>query len=150
GVALERVLAPGESHGYRIVCPSGSYVFAVVEQKGVDVMVSVSAPDGAPLLDVDTPTEPSGREGAETVPFVADRAGTYRLVVRALQPKAEGAYVVRVQETRPATASDRRRFEARRLWAEGDHARAHPVAGSLSKAHETYERSAELLEQIGD
>ena len=67
---------------------------------------------------MNTPTEPTSRDGAETVPFLAEQSGTYRLVVRAANTGGTGAYGVRLEACRPAAAPDRARVEAVRLWAE--------------------------------
>src|SRR5689334_9622341 len=55
GRPVERELAGGESHVYQIQLAAGQYLGAVVEQRGIDVAVTVSAPDGKPLMEVDSP-----------------------------------------------------------------------------------------------
>src|SRR5262245_36305865 len=42
----EREIKGGESHAYEIVLEAGRYLNAVVDQRGIDVKVSVIGPDG--------------------------------------------------------------------------------------------------------
>ncbi|HEX8244434.1 MAG TPA: erythromycin esterase family protein [Longimicrobium sp.] len=75
----------------------------VVRQMGVDVVVEVRGPDGALLDAVDSPT---GRTGDEPVELVAERGGTYRLVVRPYdQGEPEGRYRLTVMEWRNRRAT---------------------------------------------
>jgi len=91
---VERTLAGGASHAYRVHLVAGQYVHAVVQQRGVDVVVEVYSPSGAKLLEVDSP---NGIEGPEPVDFEAQSAGEFGLVIRALEPNAaSGRYEVLV------------------------------------------------------
>src|SRR5262249_53427429 len=62
GKPIERELKGGEAHTYEIALATGQYLDVVVEQKGIDVVVRVIAPDGKPLKEVDSP---NGTEGPE-------------------------------------------------------------------------------------
>jgi CHAT domain-containing protein/tetratricopeptide (TPR) repeat protein len=147
---VERRLGPGESHGYRIACRAGSYVHVVVEQHGVDVLAVVYGPTGAELLQVDTPTGPTGREGNETVSFVARRAGLHRLVLQNPDRRFQGTYVLRLMEQRAATARDRLYAEAWQLWAQGDRTRRQPGPEAQRQALDAYERSGRALQELAE
>jgi CHAT domain-containing protein/tetratricopeptide (TPR) repeat protein len=116
----------------------------------VDVVAIVSDPDGSEIVQVDLQTEPTPREGSESVPFVADRAGTYRLVVRDADDKTSGTYAVRLDRPRPATAEDRARADAVRLWSATKRSDARRSTESVRKALDAYERSSQLFVAIGD
>ena len=88
----------------------------VVEQRGIDVVVTLFGPDGKQIVEVDSP---NGAEGPEPVFAVADAAGNYRLVVRSLEKDAKpGRYEVKVVDVRVATEQDRHRLAAQKIAAE--------------------------------
>src|SRR5262245_1737998 len=60
GAPIEREMAGGQSHRYLINLTGGSYVHLVVEQRGIDVVVTLSEADGAKLLTMDTPNGTMG------------------------------------------------------------------------------------------
>jgi CHAT domain-containing protein len=146
GSALERPPAPGNTHGYRLDCPAASHVRATVEQRGVDLVVTIVGPEGSEIIEADE----TGSDGTESVAFVAEGAGVHRLLVHSLSPDAPGGYALRLDELRPSTARDRTLFEGRRARAEGDRARRRGGAEALRKALQDYERSARLLEGLGE
>jgi hypothetical protein len=55
GKPIERELAGGQSHSYQIRLTEGQYLRVVVEQRGVDVVVTLLSPDGKKLIEVDSP-----------------------------------------------------------------------------------------------
>src|SRR5436309_15945341 len=59
---IERELAGGESHFYSIKLDRGQLVHVRVEQRGIDVVLSLFATDGKKLIEVDSP---SGAQGPE-------------------------------------------------------------------------------------
>lgn len=100
GAPLEREMSGGEVHAYRLTLRSGQFLRAIVEQRGVDVVVNVIGPDGEELAEVDGPT---GVQGQETVEVSATATGTYRLEIRPwVNPQDEevptGRYEIRVDE----------------------------------------------------
>ncbi len=46
GKPIERNLAGNEAHSYKIVLAANQYLHVVVEQRGIDVVVALFAPDG--------------------------------------------------------------------------------------------------------
>ena len=55
GKPIERELAGGESHSYQLNVSDGQYARVIVEQKGIDVVVSLFGPDGKLITAVDNP-----------------------------------------------------------------------------------------------
>ena len=68
---VERALSGGEAHSYRITLGTGQYLRVVVEQKGIDVAVTLFAPNGQKLAEVDSP---NGTQGPEPVAWIAQAA----------------------------------------------------------------------------
>ncbi len=53
GKPIERELAGGESHYYQIALGAGEYLHAVVDQRGIDVVVALRGRDGVQMADAD-------------------------------------------------------------------------------------------------
>jgi enterochelin esterase-like enzyme len=78
GQSVDVAITAGAAHDYTIALDAGDYVAGAVDQRGIVVLASVFAPDGQRLKNFGGP-----REGKRTVAFIAERAGTYRLELRA-------------------------------------------------------------------
>ncbi|MEK6408165.1 MAG: tetratricopeptide repeat protein [Acidobacteriota bacterium] len=115
---IEREIAGGESHSYEIALVAGQYLNAIVDHRGIDVLVTVIAPDGKQIFEFNSE---SRKQGQETVTLVAEATGDYRLSVQAVDKKAAaGRYEIRVAELRAATEQDRALQQARKLFDESD------------------------------
>jgi CHAT domain-containing protein/Tfp pilus assembly protein PilF len=148
GTPQERELKGGERHVYRLVLAADQYLRLVVEQHGIDVVVRLFGPDGRQLVEMDSPT---GTQGAETVSFIADVGGTYRVEIAPLEREAApGRYIVRMEELRPAAERDRTRLAAERAFAEAELLRAQQRADSLRQAVVKYEEAARLYHMLGE
>jgi tetratricopeptide (TPR) repeat protein len=111
GVLVERAMKADEEHVHRIRLRTGEYMKAVVEQKGIDVAVSLIEPNGDESFWF---SSPNGTHGFEPVDMVAKVTGEYGLKVWALDgDELSGTYVVRVEAVRAATSRDRVLAEAR-------------------------------------
>src|SRR5262249_46100465 len=118
GVPIERELAGGETHAYQVTLSVGQYLHAVVDQRGIDVVVKVFGPDGKQIIEVDGP---NGSQGPEPVFLVTEVAGSYRLEVASLEKGAQpGRYEIRIEELRAATPQDLSRIAAQKAYAEGE------------------------------
>src|SRR5262245_30851500 len=116
GQSIERKLASGQSHLYKITLAAGQYLNAVVEQSGIDVVVTLFDPDGKRLIEIDSPR---GAQGLEPVLWIVETGGDYRLTVRPLEKDAAaGRYEIKIIELRPATEQDRALVEARKSFNE--------------------------------
>ena len=107
GTSLERPLAGGDTHCYDLDAGVGDFVELVVEQLGIDVVLTVSSSTDEPLAEVDGPT---GRQGDERLRAVvgASTVTPLRVGVRSLSPTADaGRYRLRLETVRPASEDDR-------------------------------------------
>ena len=125
-VALERgrpvtaTLRGGEQHEYALRLRAGMYAHVIVEQQGIDVVVTALAPDGKAIAEIDSP---NGARGPEPLGFAARASGVHRVVVRSFDAAAgEGAYAIRIDELlspaawRARLAAERRREAAVTAW----------------------------------
>jgi erythromycin esterase len=95
---VERTLVAKETHAYTIALEAGQFLDAVVNQRGVDVVVRVFAPDATLIAEIDSP---NGTEGDEPVAFEAKAAGQYRIEVSPLEQAGNGSggkYEIRINE----------------------------------------------------
>jgi CHAT domain-containing protein/Tfp pilus assembly protein PilF len=148
GKPLERELAGGQAHAYRLTLTSGQYLHLIVEQLGIDIVVAVFGPDGGKLAEVDSP---NGQHGPEPVSLVAEVPGSYRLEVRSLEKEAAaGRYEAKIAELRVATAQDRTHIAAERAFTEGIQLQAKNTEESLRRAIGMYEAALVHWRAVGD
>src|SRR5262245_31212453 len=77
--AVEQEIRGGEADLYRLRLSAGEYARAVVEQRGIDLVLALYTPEEEKVVEVDGP---GGAVGPEPVSIVAERSGDYRLEVR--------------------------------------------------------------------
>jgi tetratricopeptide (TPR) repeat protein len=148
GATFERELAGGEIHAYTITLNAGQYLHVVVEQRGIDVVVTVFGPDGQQLTEVDSP---NGTQGPEPVSVVAEASGTYRLQVRGAEESTRpGRYEVKMEEPREATPQDKNWMAAVKATTEGKKLQEQRTAESLRKAIEKWDQAAILWQAAGE
>jgi CHAT domain-containing protein/Tfp pilus assembly protein PilF len=145
---VERALSGGEAHSYRITLKTEQYLRVVVEQKGIDVAVTLFAPNGQKLAEVDSP---NGTQGPEPVGWIAQAAGEYQLNVKSAEAKAApGRYEIKVEELRDATQRDRDRTAAERALVEAEQFRVQRTAEALQKALDKFDEALTLWKAIDD
>ncbi len=145
GHPVTRKLSGGGAHSYLVALKAGQYVRLTAEQKGIDVVLRLLAPDGHEIISVDSP---NGDQGPERASEVAETTGDYRVEVRSDNAKDKpGPYEMRIDELRPATGRDRTRVAAERAFAEGEGLRRKK---SWDKAMECYRRAQGLWRSLGD
>lgn len=113
GKPVAAALGPEEVHRYRLPLQKGFLLRLVVDQQGIDAVVSLEDPEGAQVLKADRLIY--GR-GPELVLAVAEREGAYTLVVRGLPDSVPGRYAARIVALRPASKADQRSAESYRRF----------------------------------
>lgn len=109
---VERALAGGETHQYNFMAKAGEFVQVVALQKGVDVTLTLIGPDGKELFKRDSP---NGVKGSETLTFVAEVAGAYRLEVGTWSIFARGGqYILELKAVHIATDTERQKYQRSR------------------------------------
>ena len=144
---IERTINAREAHSYTLTLTAGQYAYLTVDQRDVDVVVSIYAPDGNKVVRVDSP---NGTYGIEPVSLLADTAGAYRIEVLSTSPKLPGRYEVKLQELHTATESDRNRIAAQTLFTEAKALRNERTQNSYQRAIEKYEAAFVIWHNVND
>jgi erythromycin esterase len=117
---IERELTASEVHAYQITLNASQVLHAVVDQRGIDVVVTVFGPDGQQLVEIDSP---NGTQGPEPITIEAKTSGVYRLEVKSLEKDAPpGRYEAKIEELLTAEeyatrlATERAKTEAAKDW----------------------------------
>lgn len=109
---IERELKANETHAYKINLEAGEFLNAAVNQRGIDVVVRVFAPDGSKIADIDSP---NGTQGDEPIALEAKTTGAYRVEVSPVDPAPQpGRYEIRINEILSSDAYARRLAENKR------------------------------------
>ena len=148
GAPIERELAGGETHEYRITLAAGQYVQVVAGQRGIDVQLAVFAPDGKQLISIDSTT---ALTGLEPVSVLAEISGAYRLEVSPVdKTAAKGHYQLRIKELRASTPQDKIRITAQKAFAEGRKLETQQTAESYQASLQKYEEALRLWQSTGE
>jgi CHAT domain-containing protein len=147
GTPIEGQLSGGQSHFYRISLTSGQYLQVAVDQRGIDVMVALYAPDGKKISDVDST---HGIAGSETTSAIADAAGTYKIEVHSPEKTAKtGRYEIKIEALREATSEDKYRVAAESIYREAEQLEKGTLEAKRKSA-EKYHEVLELYRRAGD
>ncbi len=141
-----REMAGNQLHSYELFLESDQFLSLVVTQEGIDVAITVLAPDGRELILVDSP---NGDRGPEPVILVATETGMHQLELRSPESSSPGSYEIRIEELRRATDRDRWRARAARLLHHGQQL-AWKGRDSLADAVVTYQEALEWWRKARD
>ena len=145
---VERPLAGGETHTFKLALAAERYLHMSVDQRGIDVVVRLFAPGGDELISADSPT---GARGDEVLTAVTPTAGEYRLEIAAYAGEVKpGRYALKVEELRPATAEDRRRVGAALAFQAGEKLRREATADSRRQSIEKYSEALDDWRALED
>ena len=146
GKLIERALGNGETHSYTLTLAAGQYAYVVVNQKGVDVVVTVYGPGGSRIIQIDSHNL---NNGPEPVRLVADVAGVYTFEIKS-QTKPTGRYEVTLEQLHIATEEDRSRVAAQRLFAEAEALGDQRTEQSYHQAIEKYLAAIAIWRNLDD
>jgi CHAT domain-containing protein/tetratricopeptide (TPR) repeat protein len=148
GYVTERQLKGGESHSFHIQLAAGQFLHAVVDQRGIDVVVTLVGPAGKPLLKVDNP---NSNHGPEPLVVIAETSGDFRIDVSAPNQNARpGNYGIKIVVVRAATKRDMEYIAADRAFAQGSSLRVQRTAASGWGAIEAYKQALPFFQSAGD
>jgi hypothetical protein len=102
GTSISRTVGRGQSHLFSIVLEKDQCAQIVVDQRGIDLIIRVHAPNRRNVAEFDSP---NGAHGAENVKVVALSSGTYSIEVAPLSQVegVTGQFEIRLTEVRGAT-----------------------------------------------
>ncbi|MDX1388090.1 MAG: serine hydrolase [Acidobacteriota bacterium] len=130
---IEREVEAGETHTYEIRLKAKRFLYLVVEQRGIDVVVGVDDPDGEPIGVFDSP---NGTRGPEHVTVSGEKAGVYRITVEPLLEDAErGGYTLEVKTVEPLAKKPEGKID--QLFAQWDRPDAPGFSLAVSRDGET-------------
>jgi CHAT domain-containing protein/tetratricopeptide (TPR) repeat protein len=144
---VERQIKGGETHSFEFHVKAGHYARAEVEQKNIDVVVSLFAPDGKLVVEMDGK---DGRLWRKALSCIAETDGMYRLAIKAHGfVEKLGSYAIHLAEKRQYKPEDNKRLEAERRLIAG---RKFFLEGTakLSDAITEYQSAIKLWQEIGD
>ena len=148
GKPIERELAGGEAHFYRLTLAAGQFCHIVVDQRGINVVAALYGAAGEKLAEVDSPN--SGN-GPEVIFLVAEASGNYRLEVRSLEKNTPaGRYEVKIEELRASAPKDKSRVAAQKAFTDATSLRNQRTAESFHSAIEKYQEALSLWHSLGD
>lgn len=145
GGVAEGILEPGQTHSFVFSVAEGTLVRAVVEQRGVDLVVRLVDPAGRTVIEVDSPT---GTQGQEAVVAVTALAGRHLLELSA-PGGGTGGYRLVIEDLRTAGPEDRTLARAAAVFAAGEDLRRRGEATSRREAVERYVEAAALYRTLG-
>lgn len=147
GKPIEKTLAGGETHNYRVTAQAEQFLRVVVEQRGIDIKLTIFGPDGKQLVEVDSP---NGEQGPEAASLITTAPGDYRIEIKSEDKQAKaGRYEARLEILRTATETDRTRLTAERAINEAEHL-IEGDAAAKRRALEKYNEALPLWRKLED
>lgn len=141
-------IAPGETHIYRFTLAADQFARVIVQQRGVDVALSLRTDAGLLVATADDVESPNG---SEVLLVVTEAPGSFNLEVHAdADGETRGQYRVRLAQVRDASPHDHERVLAQRLIAKGNRLLAQRTAESRLGAIEQYKEAATAFRRAGD
>jgi len=83
GRPIEKELVAGHVDRYKVTLKANDVLLATVDQRGIDVVVTVLDPSDKRIAELDSP---NGQKGPEPIVVEAKRAGEYRIEISAFMP----------------------------------------------------------------
>lgn len=144
----QQTLTPGQIHRFPIQIEPNQFVSFKVEQQGIDLQLSLLAPDGHQLVKIDRIV---ASRGEEYLVWISQSPGLFQLQIETVQSRGQdGAYGLVLAEQRPATSTDGDQVAAQTLLMEGRQLAAISDKASKQKAIEKYQAAFHLHEKLGD
>ena len=148
GKQLEREIKGGETQDFVVNLKQGEFLHVDVEQKGIDIAVTLLAPDGKNLLTIDSPND---QYGPELVVWEAAVSGDHKLQVRSSNIKSPtGSYHIKVVALGAPTPADLNLIVAARAFETGQSLRSQRTAPSRLAAIKNYEQALTAFQSAGD
>ena len=107
-------LSSDDVHTYAIDLDAGQFVYGEANQKTVDVVVTLYAPDKSVITKIDGPAV-----GPEVLQFESETAGEYRIEVAPFE-KAQGRYTIELQRVEPLAKTPEARVDQLMAAFDGD------------------------------
>ena len=146
GKPVSRQLSGGEVHSYQIVLTARQFLRVAVDQRGINLIVSLYDPNGKRIADLDGW---EGLYGTENASLISETAGNYRLEIHSKQKTAPtGQYEVRIVERRTSMPQDAIQVAAERAFVEARLIADRETGESRLKAIDKYKEAFALWQSI--
>lgn len=147
GEVVKRNLRAKESHVFQAMLSPEQYMHVSVKQTGIDVVVKLFDPNRVLLLQRDSP---NSKFGPEIVSTVAQLGGAHYVVVCGAENEPAGAYELKLETPRLATAADDRRVIAEQAYFQAAKLTAQRSRSALESAIDYYKESANIWRELDD
>jgi hypothetical protein len=96
--AIEQTIAAGETHSYSMTLPAGMYGAIDLNQKGINLVLTIFSADGQKLRTADL----TGLGFSENIGLAPQDTTTYRIEVNAAaKPVVTGGYTLKLTQIHP-------------------------------------------------
>lgn len=114
GKPIQQTMAGNQKHQYQINLQAGEYLHLTVNQKNIDLLVSLLTPQGEKLIVSDSL---NGAYGIEPISAIAPITGKYLIEIQS-DPRAKktGSYEIQLKEQQIPTAENQERMQAERKF----------------------------------
>jgi CHAT domain-containing protein len=142
GKHFERQIAGTEIHTYQLDLLVDQIAEVTVDQRGIDLVIWTYDPKGQKISEID-----GIRAGDyESVNFLGEIAGTYRLEIRTTSPTAPaGQYDIKIKELRAATQQDKSSYAGATLVSTAFTLERQGSADGFRKAIEKYKEALPIF-----
>jgi CHAT domain-containing protein len=131
GERVVRELGGGECHSYALSLPADRFLPIIVEQRRIDVTVTIYTENGIELSKVD---RPNGSRGPETISLITPAQGSYQLVIKSLETvSARGEYELTIGSPRPPRPEDDTQIKAEQLISDAEALRTRSPREAIAK-----------------
>jgi CHAT domain-containing protein len=143
-VPVEREIKDVEVQSFNIPLSAGQFFYIVADQSRGNIILTLVDPSGGKLVEMNSP---NGVQSPESIGYIADEAGNYRIEVRSFRKdNIARRYGLRLSEIRQSTSDDKLFVDGQKLKIEGDLLSDERVAAAVEK----YQAAANAFRLMGD
>jgi CHAT domain-containing protein/tetratricopeptide (TPR) repeat protein len=139
GQSIEKTLSSGETHRYSVSINAGQFVRVLAEQRDVDLKITINGTDGKQLAEVDLLSDLNTTESAC---WIAEKEGSYQIVVAASEKNARGRYSLTLEGPRTPSDKDRNLFAGQQTFYQAETLFAENKPESRRQAADKYVEAA--------
>ena len=147
GTVLHRKLSPKQEDVYSFTLREHEFAEILVQQHGIDTTLSVLAPGGRKIEDLD---DPVGLFGTDSLLFIADADGSYLLTVRGDNSPQSGEYDLRLLTNATPGEKESLRIKAQQGLIDGRQILGTSQAQPLDKSRDLLESALAQCQQTVD
>ncbi len=148
GQPVEKKITGTESNFYKVKLTTNQAVIITVTQRGVDLALTLRAPDGSVQAEADSP---NGAQGNEEILVIANQDGDYQLEIKPYEPDlSRGSYRIAIKTLRLANIQDKNRFKAYQIAAQANELRSKGEADSMKASLKKNEEALQIQRKAND